>query len=243
MPLLRQGAVVMLADLADDAGARAAVTCTADGGNGALSSRRRDLPRGCDATSCQATVARLGRPGHRRQQRRHCGRADGRAEHGRGLGPGHGRQRALDLSHHQVCAAASAPGGGGSILNVASVSSFVAQQGTPAYCASKGAVLMLTKSLALDYGPRPHSRQLHLPGHHRHAHAALPRAPRPATPTRTCASGCDRVPTGEMLYPEDMGRAAAFLCSDDAAGITGASLVVDGGYIAAPSSTHRAKQR
>ncbi len=43
--------------------------------------------------------------------------------------------------------------GGGSILNIASVSSFVAQQGTPAYCASKGAVLMLTKSLALDYGP------------------------------------------------------------------------------------------
>jgi enoyl-[acyl-carrier-protein] reductase (NADH) len=35
-----------------------------------------------------------------------------------------------------------------------------------------------------------------------------------------------------MLYPEDMGKAAAFLCSDDAAGITGASLVIDGGYIA-----------
>ena len=42
--------------------------------------------------------------------------------------------------------------GGGAILNVASVSSFVGQQGTPAYCASKGAVLMLTKALALDYG-------------------------------------------------------------------------------------------
>ena len=41
--------------------------------------------------------------------------------------------------------------GGGAILNVASVSSMVAQQGTPAYCASKGAVLMLTKALALDY--------------------------------------------------------------------------------------------
>ena len=42
--------------------------------------------------------------------------------------------------------------GGGAILNIASVSSFVGQQGTPAYCASKGAVLMLTKALALDYG-------------------------------------------------------------------------------------------
>jgi NAD(P)-dependent dehydrogenase (short-subunit alcohol dehydrogenase family) len=35
-----------------------------------------------------------------------------------------------------------------------------------------------------------------------------------------------------MLYPEDMGRAVAFLCSADAQGITGTSLVVDGGYIA-----------
>jgi NAD(P)-dependent dehydrogenase (short-subunit alcohol dehydrogenase family) len=43
--------------------------------------------------------------------------------------------------------------GGGAILNVGSVSSLAGQQGTPCYCASKGAVLMLTKSLAVDYGP------------------------------------------------------------------------------------------
>jgi NAD(P)-dependent dehydrogenase (short-subunit alcohol dehydrogenase family) len=121
---------------------------------------------------------------------------------------------------------------GGSILNIASVSSFVAQQGTPAYCASKGAVLMLTKSLALDYG-REHIRVNCLcPGitdtpmlryHARHE-------PNPDAHLR---QRLRRVPTGEMLYPEDMGRAAVFLCSDDAAGITGTSLVVDGGYIAA----------
>ena len=40
-----------------------------------------------------------------------------------------------------------------------------------------------------------------------------------------------------MLYPEDMGRAAVFLCSDEATGITGASLVVDGGYIACAEFT------
>jgi NAD(P)-dependent dehydrogenase (short-subunit alcohol dehydrogenase family) len=121
--------------------------------------------------------------------------------------------------------------GGGSILNVASVSSYVAQQGTPVYCTSKGAVLMLTKSLALDYG-REHIRvNCICPGitdtpmlryHMRHAddpHAHL-------------RQRLERVPTGAMLYPEDMGRAAAFLCSDEAAGITGTSLVVDGGYIA-----------
>lgn len=122
--------------------------------------------------------------------------------------------------------------GGGSILNIASVSSFVAQQGTPAYCASKGAVLMLTKSLALDYG-REHIRVNCLcPGitdtpmlryHARHE----------ADPDAHLRQRLRRVPTGEMLYPEDMGRAAVFLCSDDAGGITGTSLVVDGGYTAA----------
>jgi NAD(P)-dependent dehydrogenase (short-subunit alcohol dehydrogenase family) len=121
--------------------------------------------------------------------------------------------------------------GGGAILNVASVSSFVAQQGTPAYCASKGAVLMLTKALALDYGREGIRVNCLCPGitdtpmlryHARHE----------ADPDAHLRQRLARVPTGAMLYPEDMGRAAVFLCSDDAAGITGTSLVVDGGYIA-----------
>ncbi len=121
--------------------------------------------------------------------------------------------------------------GGGSILNVASVSSLVGQQGTPAYCASKGAVLMLTKSLALDYG-REHIRvNCICPGitdtpmlrfHARHAD----------DPEAHLRQRLARVPSGAMLYPDDMGRAAAFLCSDEADGITGTSLVVDGGYTA-----------
>jgi NAD(P)-dependent dehydrogenase (short-subunit alcohol dehydrogenase family) len=121
--------------------------------------------------------------------------------------------------------------GGGSILNVASVSSFVGQQGTPAYCASKGAALMLTRSLAVDYGRERIRVNCICPGitdtpmlryHARHAD----------DPDAHLRRRLERVPSGEMLYPDDMGRAAAFLCSDEAAGITGTSLVVDGGYIA-----------
>jgi NAD(P)-dependent dehydrogenase (short-subunit alcohol dehydrogenase family) len=121
--------------------------------------------------------------------------------------------------------------GGGAILNVASVSSFVAQQGTPAYCASKGAVLMLTKALALDYARERIRVNCICPGitdtpmlryHARHA----------ADPDGHLNQRLQRVPTGAMLYPEDMGQAAVFLCSDAATGITGTSLVVDGGYIA-----------
>jgi NAD(P)-dependent dehydrogenase (short-subunit alcohol dehydrogenase family) len=121
--------------------------------------------------------------------------------------------------------------GGGAILNIASVSSFVAQQGTPAYCASKGAVLMLTKALALDYGRERIRVNCLCPGitdtpmlrdHVRHAD----------DPDAHLQQRVQRVPSGAMLYPEDMGKAAVFLCSDAAAGITGTSLVVDGGYIA-----------
>jgi len=121
--------------------------------------------------------------------------------------------------------------GGGSILNIASISSFVGQQNTPAYCASKGAVLMLTKSLACDYGPDNIRFNCLCPGitdtpmlryHVGHGGDADARL----------KERLGRVPLGEMLFPEDMGNAAAFLCSDEARGITGTSLVVDGGYIA-----------
>lgn len=121
--------------------------------------------------------------------------------------------------------------GGGAILNVASVSSFVGQQETPAYCASKGAVLMLTKALALDYGRARIRVNCLCPGitdtpmlryHARHAD----------DPDAHLRQRLQRVPSGEMLYPVEMGQAAVFLCSDAANGITGTSLVVDGGYTA-----------
>jgi NAD(P)-dependent dehydrogenase (short-subunit alcohol dehydrogenase family) len=91
---------------------------------------------------------------------------------------------------------------------------------------------MLTKSLALDYGRERIRVNCLCPGitdtpmlryHARHE----------TDPDAHLRQRLRRVPSGEMLYPEDMGHAAVFLCSDEAAGITGASLVVDGGYIAA----------
>ena len=121
--------------------------------------------------------------------------------------------------------------GGGSILNVASISSFVGQKGTPAYTASKGAVLLLTKSLAVDYGPDRIRVNCICPGitdtpmlrYHMGQGGDIEQA---------IENRLKRVPLGQMLYPEDMGKAAAFLCSDDARGITGASLIIDAGYIA-----------
>ena len=62
----------------------------------------------------------------------------------------------LNLSHHffaaQAVQPAMAKAGGGSIINITSISSFLGSQGNPAYHASKGGLKYLTKSLAADYG-------------------------------------------------------------------------------------------
>lgn len=121
--------------------------------------------------------------------------------------------------------------GRGAIVNIGSVSSLVGQQGTPAYCASKGAVLMLTKALALDYGPAGIRVNCLMPG--------VTNTPmlQEHLSSQEDAEGhlrerLARVPTGKLLEPEDLGRAAAFLASDDSIPTNGASLVVDGGYSA-----------
>jgi len=122
--------------------------------------------------------------------------------------------------------------GGGVILNTGSIASLTGQLGTPVYSASKGAIALLTKSLALDFGrdrirvncicpgitDTPMLRE-HM-GHGDEGEANI----------RTRLS---RVPLGVILSPEDVARAALYLVSDDSAGITGVLHVVDGGLLAA----------
>lgn len=79
---------------------------------------------------------------------------------------------------------------------------------------------------------RTHSRQLPVSGHHRHADAASEHARHAGNPDAQLSQRLQRVPSGAILYPDDMDKAAVFLCSDTAAGIIGTSLVVDGGYTA-----------
>jgi NAD(P)-dependent dehydrogenase (short-subunit alcohol dehydrogenase family) len=123
-------------------------------------------------------------------------------------------------------------GGGGAILNTGSIASFTGQLGTPAYSASKGAIALLTKSLALDFGrdrirvncicpgitDTPMLRE-HL-GHGAEGEARI-------------KARLSRVPSGEVLSPEDVARAALYLVSDDSIGVTGVLHVVDGGLLAA----------
>lgn len=121
-------------------------------------------------------------------------------------------------------------GTGGAIINIASVSAFRGSVERPshAYAASKGAVLALTRAMAASYGR-----------HRIRVNAICPGTIR----TRLTVDIVERVesaakegrgiPLGRVGEPEDIARCALFLASDDAAFISGAHIVVDGGAMAA----------
>jgi len=118
--------------------------------------------------------------------------------------------------------------GGGSIINISSISGFVGQDYIHmAYNASKGAVRLLTKSAAVQYakdGIRVNS--VH-PG-------IMPpmRSSRGTADPERRRRMIDAVPMGREGRREEVGYAVLFLASDEASYITGTELVVDGGYLA-----------
>jgi NAD(P)-dependent dehydrogenase (short-subunit alcohol dehydrogenase family) len=118
--------------------------------------------------------------------------------------------------------------GGGSIVNISSISGIVGQDYTHmAYNASKGAVRIMTKSAAVQYakdGIRVNS--VH-PGVMPAMRTSIGSAA-PETRRRMLA----QVPIGREGRREEVGYAVLFLASDEASYITGAELVVDGGFLA-----------
>ena len=121
---------------------------------------------------------------------------------------------------------------GGAILNTGSIGSFTGQLSTPAYIASKGAVALLTKSLALDYGRDGIRVNCICPG--------ITDTPmlrehmgQGEIGDKSIRQRLSRVPLGKILSPDDVARAALYLVCDDSAGITGITHVVDGGLLAA----------
>lgn len=113
----------------------------------------------------------------------------------------------------------------GCIVNTSSVQALNAYHGTPSYCASKGAVSMLSKQVALDYA-----------GERIRCNAICPGFLQ-TTMTQnlqgdaTARKEIDRAhPLGGMGVVEDVARSVVFLASEDAGWITGHNLVVDGGY-------------
>ena len=116
--------------------------------------------------------------------------------------------------------------GGGSIINVAS---FVALVGCSvpqdAYTASKGGVIALTKSLAVQFGPRRIRTNAIAPGPVETPLLTSWLLANPEAKKRRL----DRIPMGRFGRPEDIVQMALYLASDEATWVNGSVLVVDGG--------------
>jgi NAD(P)-dependent dehydrogenase (short-subunit alcohol dehydrogenase family) len=122
-------------------------------------------------------------------------------------------------------------GGGGSIVNTASVAGMVGIVKRAVYCASKGAVIALTKQVAVEYVEQGIRCNCVCPGT-----VDSPWVGRLLSQTEDPQSAraalVARQPIGRLGTPEEVAAAALYLCSDDASFITGSSLVLDGGWTA-----------
>jgi NAD(P)-dependent dehydrogenase (short-subunit alcohol dehydrogenase family) len=118
------------------------------------------------------------------------------------------------------------------MVNIGSISSFVGQARTPAYTASKFAVLGLSRSIALDYAAAGLRCNCVCPGI-TDTPMLREHLDKTGDAEATLAKRLRRVPLGNALQPLDIARAVLYLSCEDSAGVTGTSLVVDGGYLAA----------
>ncbi|MDJ1018071.1 MAG: SDR family oxidoreductase [Paracoccaceae bacterium] len=123
---------------------------------------------------------------------------------------------------------AMASGEGGAIINVASQLGSVAVPANPAYCASKGGLIQLTRAMALDHAAEGIRVNALSPG------AVLTErlvgVYGSESAVRDALTG--KYPLGRIGMPDDLVGAAVFLASDESRFMTGADLVVDGGYSA-----------
>ena len=119
-----------------------------------------------------------------------------------------------------------------SVVNIGSVSCFIGQQDTPAYVASKGGVLLLSKSLALDLAPDGIRVNCVCPGitdtpmFRFHVNST-------PDPEATLRQRFNRVPLRRPLSPREIADSVLYLAGAESSGVTGTSLVVDAGYTAA----------
>jgi NAD(P)-dependent dehydrogenase (short-subunit alcohol dehydrogenase family) len=117
--------------------------------------------------------------------------------------------------------------GGGSIVNIASVLSMVGARNRVAYAASKGAVMAMTKAMALDHAAENIRVNCICPGIVATEMVARFNLDENARRQRVAMH-----PMGRFGQPEDVASTAVFLASDESGWTTGSVITVDGGYSA-----------
>jgi len=124
-----------------------------------------------------------------------------------------------------------AQGDGGAIINMCSTNGLAGEEDYAHYNASKGGVLLLTKTMAVELGGHGIRVNALCPGYiHTPLNEAI--AAGVGGDEFEAAYVRDRIPLGRAGRPEDVAAAYAFLASDDAAFIHGSALVIDGGQLA-----------
>jgi len=122
---------------------------------------------------------------------------------------------------------------GGVIINMSSVAALIGVERRLAYSASKGAVLALTRSIAIDFvgeGIRCNAicpGTVHTPFIEGYLQRSFPGQEEAVRQTLHV-----RQPLGRMGRPEEIAAAALYLASDEAAFVTGSALIIDGGWTA-----------
>jgi len=224
--LVARGAKVVLTDLLDDLGRDLARELSQDFGSGRAVYVHLDATRAVDWTNVVETAER------------EFGRLDilinNAGVHGR-----LGLEETTEVEWHRVidndlktawlgmraCMPAFRRAGGGAVVNTSSILGIVASGKATAYSAAKGGVLMVSKAAAVEYA-RDNIRVNSI-------HPGLIDTPMTATlPADLKKRVIESTPMGRAASPDEVARAALFLVSEEASFITGAQLMVDGGYTA-----------
>lgn len=135
----------------------------------------------------------------------------------------------IDLKSVWLCSKVVIPQminqGGGKIINIASIAGLVGFAGSAFYCATKGAVVNLTREMALDYASKKININAIAPG------VIESEMTKPfLTDENYTKSLLDQTPVGRIGKPEDIAYGAVYLASDESSFVTGHILVIDGGW-------------
>ncbi len=126
-----------------------------------------------------------------------------------------------------------AKAGGGAIVNISSVAGLIGARDSAAYCASKGGLRLLTKSVALHCAHRKNGVRCNS------IHPVYTDTPmvgqmlaEARSPEKMLEALKAMIPVGRLGTPEELAAMAVYLVSDEARFVTGAEFVFDGGYTA-----------